>query len=157
MLLNSDDMGSSRDIRASYRAHTRILSKPSLFFGFRRDIMLCISLQNWLLWGGGDTFFNFPPLNFFLVTTMTIDLFQITRTFLATLEVEDTGPAVKLIYQNFFDGYDSKQVQLSSYEDELWSKIKNSLKINYNWTEKVRFIRLSSQNCSEMLVFTGYF
>ena len=88
---------------------------------------------------------------------ITLNLFQITRTFLATLEVEDTGPAVKLIYQNFFDGYDSKQIQLSTYEDELWSKIKNSLKINYNWTEKVRFIRLSSQNCSEMLIFTGLF
>jgi hypothetical protein len=30
---------------------------------------------------------------------------QITRTFLATLGVEESGIAAKLIYENFFEGY----------------------------------------------------
>ena len=63
----------------------------------------------------------------------------------------------RLIYENFFDGYNksSSSGPMPPNEQAIWVKIKEDLTTNYNWSDTVKFVRLSSQNCSEMLIFTG--
>ena len=63
--------------------------------------------------------------------------------------------SAKLLYDQFIDGYDSETDPISVEDQIVLNKTFEKLEEVFGWNLSVSFIRLSSQKCSDMLIYTG--
>jgi len=58
-----------------------------------------------------------------------------------------------LLYDQFINGYDNGTQ--SSEEELILDQLYQKMRDNFGWNESVSFLRISSQKCSDMLIYTG--
>ena len=76
---------------------------------------------------------------------------QVTKSFLRTLDAGNGSDTINLLFNEFLDG-----VGPDTREDPATlSRMISKLKSVHEWNNSVPFVRLSSQNCSDMLVLAG--
>ena len=83
-------------------------------------------------------------------------MFQVSKSFLEPLGVNNDSKALALLIEEFIDGYKQDTNTLMSRSQEDFNKI-DALSANlekfYNWNKRNAITQMATQKCSDMIVY----
>ena len=123
-------------------------------------VLMVLSISIFFVVNHTQTYLTSTTMTYIQSTTQSLNDIQfpslficnvnlVTKTFLRNLGVADDVAAANLLFKEFLYGTKTKH---STEDQAILDKMLDRMKQVYNWNIHTRFFRISSQNCSDMII-----